>query len=112
MYQTGNKFKVTVFGQSHSAEIGATIEGLPPGFCPDMEKVYAFMERRAPGRDRFSTTRREADTPEIVSGLANGKACGAPLTAVIKNSNQKSSDYDNLKLVPRPGHADYTAYVK
>ncbi len=112
MYQTGDKFKVTVFGQSHSAEIGATIEGLPAGFCPDMEKVYAFMERRAPGRDRFSTKRKETDIPEIVSGLANGKACGSPLTAVIKNSDQKSSDYENLKFVPRPGHADYTAYVK
>lgn len=112
MYQTGEKFKVTVFGQSHSAEIGATIEGLPAGFCPDMEKIYAFMERRAPGRDRFSTQRKEADIPEIVSGLVDGKACGSPLTAVIKNKDQKSGDYDNLKLVPRPGHADYTAYVK
>ncbi len=112
MYQTGDKFKVTVFGQSHSAEIGATIEGLPVGFCPDMEKVYAFMERRAPGRDRFSTKRKEADIPEIVSGLADGVTCGSPLTAVIKNSDQKSADYENLKLVPRPGHADYTAYIK
>ncbi len=112
MYQTGDKFKVTVFGQSHSAEIGATIEGLPAGFCPDMEKVYAFMERRAPGRDRFSTQRKEADLPEIVSGLVDGVACGSPLTAVIKNKDQKSTDYENLKLVPRPGHADYTAYVK
>lgn len=112
MYQTGDKFKVTVFGQSHSAEIGATIEGLPVGFCPDVERVYAFMERRAPGRDRFSTKRKEADIPEIVSGLVDGKACGSPLTAVIKNSDQRSGDYENLKLVPRPGHADYTAYVK
>ncbi|MBR5808897.1 MAG: chorismate synthase [Clostridia bacterium] len=112
MYQTGDKFKVTVFGQSHSAEIGATIEGLPAGFCPDMEKVYAFMERRAPGRDRFSTQRKEPDIPEIISGLENGVTTGEPLTAVIKNSNQRSSDYDNLKFVPRPGHADYTAYVK
>lgn len=112
MYQTGDKFKVTIFGQSHSAEIGATVEGLPAGFRPDMEKVYAFMERRAPGRDRFSTQRKEADMPEIVSGLAGGVACGAPLTAVIKNKDQKSTDYENLKLVPRPGHADYTAYIK
>lgn len=112
MYQTGDKFKVTVFGQSHSAEIGATIEGLPAGFRPDMEKVYAFMQRRAPGRDRFSTQRKETDMPEIVSGLVDGVACGAPLTAVIKNKDQKSTDYENLKLVPRPGHADYTAYIK
>ena len=112
MYETGNKFKVTVFGQSHSAEIGAIIEGLPAGFKPDMEKVCAFMERRAPGRDRFSTTRKETDMPEIVSGLVDGVTCGAPLTAVIKNKDQKSVDYEKLKLVPRPGHADYTAYMK
>lgn len=112
MYQTGDKFKVTVFGQSHSAEIGAVIEGLPAGFKPDMEKVYKFMERRAPGRDRFSTQRKETDMPEIVSGLVDGATCGAPLTAVIKNKDQKSGDYDNLKLVPRPGHADFSAYMK
>jgi len=112
VYQTGDKFKVTVFGQSHSAEIGATIEGLPAGFRPDIEKLNAFMERRAPGRDRFSTTRKEADIPEFVSGLVDGVTCGAPVTAVIKNKDQKSSDYENLKLVPRPGHADYTAYMK
>lgn len=112
MFTTGDKFRVTVFGQSHSAEIGATIEGLPVGFRPDIEKMNAFMARRAPGRDRFSTKRCEADIPEIVSGLTDGVTCGAPLTAVIKNTDAKSRDYDNLKLVPRPGHADYTAYVK
>ena len=112
MYQTGDKFKVTVFGQSHSQEIGAIIEGLPAGMKPDIEKLNAFMERRAPGRDRFSTQRKEADTPEFVSGLVDGVTCGAPITAVIKNKDQKSSDYENLKLVPRPGHADYTAYMK
>ncbi len=112
MFSTGDKFKVTVFGQSHSAEIGATIEGLPVGFRPDMEKVNKFMARRAPGRDRFSTPRKEADIPEIVSGLTDGVTCGAPLTMVIKNTDVKSKDYENLKLVPRPGHADYTAYMK
>ncbi len=112
MFSTGDKFKVTVFGQSHSAEIGATIEGLPVGFHPDMEKVNEFMARRAPGRDRFSTPRKEADIPEIVSGLTDGVTCGAPLTMVIKNTDVKSKDYENLKLVPRPGHADYTAYMK
>lgn len=112
MYQTGNKIKVTVFGQSHSAAIGAVIEGLPAGFCPDMERVYAFMQRRAPGKDRFSTPRKEADLPEIVSGLVDGVTCGAPICAIIKNGDQKSRDYDNLKLVPRPGHADFAAYMK
>ena len=112
MYQTGNKIKVTVFGQSHSAAIGAVIDGLPAGFKPDHEKIYAFMQRRAPGKDRFSTQRTEADFPEIVSGLVDGKTCGAPITAIIRNSDQKSKDYESLRFIPRPGHADYTAYVK
>ncbi len=112
MYSTGDKIKVTIFGQSHSEAIGAVIEGLPAGFTPDMEKIYAFMQRRAPGKDRFSTKRNEADFPEIVSGLVDGKTCGAPITAIIKNSDQKSKDYENLRYVPRPGHADFTAHIK
>ncbi len=112
MYMTGEKIKVTVFGQSHSPTIGATIEGLPAGFKPDMDKIYAFMARRAPGKDRFSTQRKETDIPEIISGLADGVTCGAPVTAIIRNSDQKSKDYENLKLIPRPGHADLTAYIK
>ena len=112
MYQTGNKIKVTIFGQSHSAAIGAIIDGLPAGFRPDIDKINEFMQRRAPGKDRFSTARKEADMPEILSGLVDGVTCGAPLCAVIKNSDQKSNDYDNLKLIPRPGHADFAAYMK
>ena len=112
MYMIGNKIKVTIFGQSHSEAIGCVIEGLPAGFTPDLDKINAFMARRAPGKDRFSTQRKEADLPEIVSGLVDGVTCGAPITAIIRNSDQKSKDYDNLKLVPRPGHADYAAYVK
>ncbi len=112
MYMIGNKIKVTIFGQSHSETIGCVIEGLPAGFTPDMDKINAFMARRAPGKDRFSTQRKEADIPEIVSGLAGGVTCGAPVTAIIRNTDQKSNDYENLKLIPRPGHADYTAYIK
>lgn len=112
MYQTGNKIKITIFGQSHSEAIGVVVDGLPAGFRPDMDKVNEFMKRRAPGRDRFSTARKEADTPEILSGLVDGLTCGAPLCAMIKNSDPKSRDYDNLKLVPRPGHADFAAYMK
>lgn len=112
MYIIGNKIKVTIFGQSHSEAIGCVIEGLPAGFTLDIDKINAFMQRRAPGKDRFSTQRKETDLPEIVSGLVDGVTCGAPITAIIRNSDQKSKDYDNLKLVPRPGHADYTAYIK
>lgn len=101
--------KFTIFGQSHSEAIGVTVEGLPSGFEPDMEKLERFLKRRAPGQNEYSTPRKEADVPEFVSGLCEGKLCGAPLTAIIKNTNIRSSDYSELKYKPRPGHADFTA---
>ncbi len=108
----GSLYRFTIWGQSHAPAIGVTVEGLPAGFAPDMEKLTAFLARRAPGNGPFSTTRKEADTPEILSGLADGVTCGAPLTAVIQNTNTRSADYDELRRVPRPGHADYPAWVK
>lgn len=107
-----NNLKLSIFGQSHSAGIGVVIDGLPSGEVVDMDALQAFLARRAPGGNAWSTARREADAPEILSGLVNGKTCGAPLAAVIRNSNTRSSDYDNLRDVPRPGHADYTAHMK
>lgn len=112
MYSVGEKIKVTVFGQSHSESIGAVIEGLPAGIEIDFERVRAFMQRRAPGRNLMSTQRKETDAFEILSGIADGKTCGAPLCMAIKNSDAKSRDYEQLKLIPRPGHADFTAYMK
>ena len=109
----GQKLKVTVFGQSHSECIGVVIDNLPAGMLIDMEKVKGFMDRRAPGQNELSTARREEDIPKIISGLnENGVTCGAPLCAVIENRDARSSDYDKLKDVPRPGHSDYAAYVK
>ena len=81
----------TIFGQSHSPAIGVTVEGLPAGFAPDMEALHRFMERRAPGRNDYSTPRKEDDLPEFLSGLQDGKLCGAPLTAIIRNNNSRSS---------------------
>lgn len=109
---TGNKIKVSVFGQSHSKAVGVVIDGLPAGKKIDMEKIAAFMERRAPGKNAYSTARHEADTPEILSGLVNGVTCGAPLCTVIYNQNQNSSDYDNIRDIPRPSHADFSGAVK
>ena len=109
---TGKNIKVSVFGQSHSAAIGVVIDGLPAGFTLDMEKIYAFMARRAPGNNAFSTQRKEADKPEIMSGLVDNTTCGAPLCAVIHNTNTRSGDYSNLKDCPRPSHADYAASVR
>lgn len=88
MNTLGNKLKVTVFGQSHAPAIGCVIDGLPSGFAPDMERVSAFMARRAPGRNNWSTPRKESDEPEILSGLVDGKTCGAPVAMVIHNSDQ------------------------
>jgi len=108
----GERFRFTIWGQSHAPAIGVTIEGLPAGFRPDMDALSAFLARRAPGRGPFSTTRKEADAPEFLSGLADGVTCGAALTAVIRNTNTRSADYEELRRIPRPGHADYPAYVK
>jgi chorismate synthase len=109
----GNALRVTVFGQSHSEAIGCVVEGLPSGFAIDRERLSAFMARRAPGQGSWSTPRREADEPEFVSGINHdGRTCGAPLAAVIRNTNTRSRDYDNLLSVPRPGHADFTAWEK
>ena len=107
----GNKFRFTVFGQSHAPAIGVTVEGLPSGLEIDMDKLQAFMARRAPG-GKYSTSRKEADMPEFIAGLAEGKTCGAPLTAIIRNTNTRSSDYEYMRNIPRPGHADYCAMVK
>ena len=108
----GNKIKISVFGQSHSKGIGVVIDGLPAGKKIDMEKVMAFMERRAPGRNAYSTKRYEEDKPEILSGLVNDTTCGAPLCVVIYNQNQNSADYNNIMDTPRPSHADYSGYMR
>ena len=108
----GNKISVSVFGQSHSESIGAVIDGIPAGIEIDYDKINAFMARRAPGQSKFSTPRKEADKPEVLSGIVNSKTCGAPISIKIDNTNTRSQDYENLKLLPRPAHSDYSAYVK
>lgn len=108
----GENFRISVFGESHAAAIGVTIEGLPAGSPIDSGRLQAFLERRAPGRNTLSTSRREADAPEFLCGVKGGVATGAPITAVIRNSDTRSGDYANLASIPRPGHADYPAEVK
>lgn len=108
----GKKLKIGIFGQSHSDSIGVTIDGLPAGFKIDEQALAAFTARRAPGQNSVSTARKEADKPQIISGLVDGVTCGAVLCAVIKNGDFRSKDYDKIKKVPRPAHADYPAYVK
>ena len=108
----GKILKVSVFGQSHGTAIGVNIDGLPAGESIDLEELQRFLDRRRPGKSPLSTARNEGDVPEILSGLENGKTCGAPLCAIIRNSDQHSGDYAELADKPRPGHADYTAWVK
>jgi chorismate synthase len=105
----GNNFKITVFGESHGHAVGVVIDGLPAGTLIDADYISAQMARRAPGRDEFSTTRKEPDKPVILSGINDGRTTGAPLTAIIENTNTRSQDYDTLL---RPSHADWTSLLK
>ena len=108
----GEILKLSIFGQSHGAAIGMTLDGIPAGLPVDMDKLQTFLNRRAPGNQAYSTQRKEADQPEFLAGIVNGYTCGAPIAAMIRNSNTRSGDYDNLKDCPRPGHADYAAQMK
>lgn len=108
----GNNLKITIFGQSHSEAIGVVIDGFPAGFRVDFEALQAFLARRAPGNAPFATARKEADKPEFVSGLVDGVTCGAPICALIRNTDTRSADYQNIAECPRPSHADYPAHVR
>lgn len=108
----GENLKLSIFGQSHGAAIGMTLDGIPAGFPVDTDALQAFLNRRAPGQNDWSTPRKEADRPEFLSGILDGYTCGAPIAAAIYNKNTRSGDYANLKDCPRPGHADFTAQIK
>lgn len=108
----GEKIKISIFGESHGTGIGVVIDAPPAGYIIDFDKILIQMARRAPGDPSYGTARSEADYPEIISGISFGKTNGFPLCAVIRNTNARSSDYADIKPVPRPGHADYTAFVK
>ena len=108
----GENLRIHIFGESHGPAVGVTVEGIPAGEAVDLAELRRFLDRRAPGRNAWSTPRKEADVPEFLSGLREGKTCGTPLTAILKSANTRSGDYDALRDVPRPGHADYTAWVK
>ena len=108
----GNALRVSVFGQSHGRAVGVVVDGLPAGEEIDLEALQRFLDRRRPGDGPLSTARKETDIPEFLSGLEEGRTCGAPLCAVIRNADQRSRDYGELADKPRPGHADYTAWAK
>ena len=106
----GEHLKVSIFGESHGNGIGIVIDGLPPGLPVEEETIAAEMQRRAPGNSRLATPRKEPDQVELLSGVFRGVTTGAPLCGMIRNTNTKSKDY--TPELPRPGHADLTAYWK
>ena len=108
----GEIFRFTTFGESHGVALGVVIDGVPAGIEFDEEFLISELDRRRPGKNRFATAREESDTPEILSGVFEGKTTGTPIAIVIFNKNQKSRDYSNIKDLFRPGHADFTYYYK
>lgn len=108
----GRNLRVSVFGESHGNGIGVVVNGFPAGEAVDMETLQRFLARRAPGSSQLTTTRKEADQPEFLSGIRGGVLTGSPFAAVIRNTNQRSGDYKGFEDTPRPSHADYTAAIK
>ena len=106
------ELSVSIFGESHGKAIGVVIDGLPGGIGIDFDAVLDFMARRAPKKDGTSTMRSEKDFPNVVSGMVDGVLTGTPLCAVIQNTDQHSADYKSVSHLARPGHADYTGYVR
>ncbi len=108
----GNKLKISIFGESHGAAIGLLADGFPAGEKIDLEELSRFLSRRSAVGKSYATGRKEADTPRFLSGFLNGRILSSPLCVMIENTAQHSSDYDVLRDIPRPGHADYAAYCR
>ena len=108
----GTLFRLTSFGESHGAAIGGVVDGCPAGLVLDLDFIQSELDRRRPGQSRLTTARKEGDRVEILSGVFEGKTTGTPIGFIVRNADQHSSDYDNLRDVFRPSHADYTYYIK
>ncbi|HOV35382.1 MAG TPA: chorismate synthase [Dysgonamonadaceae bacterium] len=108
----GNLFRLTSFGESHGEAVGGILDGCPAGLELDMDFIQNELDRRKPGQSRITTPRKESDTVVFLSGIFEGKTTGMPIAFMVKNENQHSSDYDNLKDVFRPSHADFTYFSK
>jgi chorismate synthase len=112
MNSFGRLFRVSIFGESHGPSVGIIIDGCPAGMPLTEEDFLVDLERRKGGQQKGTTPRKEDDRPIFLSGLFNGKTTGAPLTIVFENKNTRSSDYDKIRAIPRPGHADFVAHQK
>ena len=108
----GNIFRLTSYGESHGTAVGGIIDGCPPNIVVDLDFIQKELDRRRPGQSDLTTSRKEADRVEFLSGIYEGKTTGTPIAFSIQNSDSHSSDYDNLKDVFRPSHADYTYSIK
>ena len=108
----GNIFTLTSFGESHGAAIGGVIDGMPAGIEVDMDFIQQELDRRKPGQSRITTDRKEGDRVELLSGVFEGKTTGCPIGFIVRNENQHSQDYENMRCLFRPSHADFTYYNK
>ncbi len=108
----GNILRLTTFGESHGAAIGGVLDGYPAGIEIDMDFIQSELDRRRPGQSAITTSRNETDKVEFLSGVFEGKSTGCPIGFVVRNANQKSDDYDNMRSLFRPSHADYTYFSK
>ena len=108
----GKLFRVTTFGESHGPSIGCIVDGCPPLIKLEAKDIQPFLDKRKPGQSKYTTQRREDDEVEILSGVFEGKTTGAPIALLIKNNDQRSSDYKDIKDLFRPGHADFTYHHK
>ncbi|MBL0135834.1 MAG: chorismate synthase [Chitinophagaceae bacterium] len=108
----GRLFRVHIFGESHGESVGINIDGIPAGLPLSVDDFLSDIERRKGGVQKGTTPRQETDLPIFKSGLFNGKTTGAPLTIIFENNNTRSGDYEKLRAVPRPGHADFVAHKK
>ena len=108
----GTAFRVTSFGESHGPAVGCVVDGCPAGFSLSAKDIQIFLDKRKPGTSAFTSQRREADEVQILSGLFEGKTTGAPLTLLVENTNARSRDYEAIKDLFRPGHADFTYHHK
>lgn len=108
----GTMFRITTFGESHGEALGVVIDGMPGGIQINLDDLKKELKRRAPGQHQVHTSRTEEDLPEILSGVFENKTLGTPINVIVRNTNQKSSDYDQLKDTYRPGHADRTTIIK
>src|SRR5262245_11797935 len=108
----GRLFSVTTFGESHGVAVGAVVDGVPPGFDVSVEEIQRQLDRRRPGQSAVTTQRKESDTVRVLSGLFDGKSTGTPICLVAMNEDARSKDYEALKDVFRPGHADATYAAK